>query len=303
MSSGVTVVVPTHHRPELMRRAVASVLDQQYDGDLEVVVVFDACDPFVPNVPTGGGRVLRTVTNTRTRGLAGARNTGILAASHDYVAFLDDDDVWLPGKLAAQMSLLEAHPDAVLVGTAMEVDAGERTHVRLVPHSPVTHEHLLHNRLAGLHSSSFVFRREALVGPIGMVDEELPGSYGEDYDLLLRTSRLTPVLVVNEPLTRVTWQGQSYFFGKWSQYADALTWLLQAHPEFAAHDKAVGRIQSQIAFARAAAGQRALGRSWAVRALRHHVAQPKAVLAWLIGAHLLPARWVIWAVQRAGKGI
>ncbi|MGO0577074.1 glycosyltransferase family 2 protein [Ornithinimicrobium panacihumi] len=298
----VTVVVPTHNRPEMMTRAVRSVVDQDYDGEIEVVIVFDACEPFVPDVPTSTTRTLRTRTNRRARGLAGARNSGIAAASHDLVAFLDDDDAWQPGKLRAQVEVLRRHPEAVLVGTAIEVQAVDRTHLRLVPHDPVTHAHLLHDRLPGLHSSSFLFRKEVLTD-IGMVDEQLPGSYGEDYDLLLRTARAGAIRVVNEPLTVVTWQGQSFFFGKWAQYADALEWMLDRHPEFRSSPRAVGRIESQIAFARSAAGQRALGRRWAVRALRHHPRQPKAALAWGIGAGLLRTGWVVRVVQRMGKGI
>ena len=97
-SPSVTAVVPTHDRPEMMRRAVQSILDQEYGGDIEVIVVFDACEPVLPMVVLGAGRTLHGVVNERSRGLAGARNTGILAARHQLVAFLDDDDAWLPGQ-------------------------------------------------------------------------------------------------------------------------------------------------------------------------------------------------------------
>lgn len=299
----VSVVIPTHKRPELMQRALQSVLDQDYSGFVEVLVVFDACVPFDPPVEVPPSRAVRTLTNNRTRGLAGARNTGIVAATHELVAFLDDDDAWLTSKLTRQVAAMLAEPDAVLVGTAMEVDAGERRHTRLVPHNPVTFDHLIQNRLAGLHSSSFLFRTDDLRHKVGMVDEEVPGSYGEDYDLLLRTARLAPILVVNEPLTVVTWQGQSYFFGKWLLYGQALEWLLNKHPEFAASPKALARIEGQIAFAYAAGGQRKQGRTWALKSLKHHKRQPKAMLALGIGVGVLPATTVISVVQRLGKGI
>jgi glycosyltransferase involved in cell wall biosynthesis len=164
----VTAVVPTHRRPELMRRAVQSIVDQTYAGTIEIIVVFDACEPELPAVEPSPRRTLRAVTNERVRGLAGARNTGILAASHEFVAFLDDDDHWMPGKLEAQMAVFEAHPEVGLVGTAMEVDDGRRTHQRPVPLTVVTHEDLVRDRIAGLHSSSFVFRRPVLVDTVGM---------------------------------------------------------------------------------------------------------------------------------------
>lgn len=300
---GVTVVIPTHNRPQLMQRALASALGQDYEGPIEAIVVFDACSPFTPDIPHAGNRQIRTTLNMRSRGLAGARNTGIDMATHPYVAFLDDDDLWHPAKLKAQMAVFVDHPDSVLVGTSIIVDAGERKHLRPVAHDRVTHRDLLHDRLPGLHSSSFIFPRDLLRTEIGFVDEDLPGSYGEDYDLLLRTAKVGVIRVVDKPLTTVTWQGQSYFFGKWDQYATALTWMLQRHAEFADHRKAVARLRGQIAFAHVAAGNRPQGRHWARRALRDHPGQVKAILALMIGFRLLSARLVIRTAQRFGRGI
>ncbi|WP_173923440.1 glycosyltransferase family 2 protein [Agromyces sp. Marseille-P2726] len=299
----VTAVVPTHERPELMRRAVQSILDQEYAGDVEVVVVFDACEPVLPAVDLRARRALRGVVNERSRGLAGARNTGILAARHELVAFLDDDDVWLPGKLATQVGAIRSNPEAALVGTAMVVDDGTREHERLVGSDWVTHDMLLHDRLAGLHSSSFLFRRSALLDEIGLIDEELPRSYGEDYDILLRTSELGAVHVVDRPFVRVTWQGQSYFFGRWNDYADALEYLLAKHPAFGRSDRAIARIESQIAFARASAARQRDGARWARRSLRHSPTQVKSYLALLIAARLVTPRQVTRVAARFGKGI
>ncbi len=299
----VTAVVPTHNRPEMMRRAVQSVLDQDYDGDIEVVVVFDACEPFDPPVDVPARRKVRTVRNSHSRGLAGARNSGIDVASFDYIAFLDDDDYWLPGKLSAQMPhFLEPDPP-VLVGTAMVVDDGQRRFERLVPVERVTHADLLRDRMAGLHSSTFVYDKAALTGPLGMVDEALPGGYGEDYDLLLRTSKVGGIHVVNRPLVSVTWAGQSYFFGKWGMYADGLEYLLEQHPEFATDRSSFGRLCGQIAFARAAHGQRRAAWPWIARSLRNDVRQPRSWLAAGIALRVLSAPWVVREVQKRGKGI
>src|SRR5437868_1745643 len=92
LNPSVTAAVPTRDRPELLRRAVRSILDQDYDGDVHCLIVFDGGDPVPVEVPTSQRRSLRTLTNLRTPGLAGARNTGILEADGDLVAFCDDDD-------------------------------------------------------------------------------------------------------------------------------------------------------------------------------------------------------------------
>lgn len=302
-SPAVTVVIPTHNRPEQMKRALESVLRQDYDGPVEVIIVFDAEEPYLPDVEIPAERSVATTRNARSRGLAGARNTGIDAASHDFVAFLDDDDWWIPAKLASQMPLFEGGPDLLMVGTAMVLDDGVRRHERLIPVDEVTHAVLLRDRLAGLHSSTFVFRRAALLGAVGLVDEELPGSYGEDYDLLLRTSNAGRIAVVNQPLVSVTWSQNSYFFGKWGAYADGLEYLLGAHEGFKKDKKAYARLAGQIAFARASNGESRVARKWARAALRRNPVDVRALLTMAISFRLMSADWVARTVQRLGKGI
>ncbi len=300
----VSAVVPTHRRPELMKLAVASIVGQDYPGDIEVIVVFDGCDIDMPDVPQRDGRTIRGVLNERTRGLAGARNTGIVEAGHEFVAFLDDDDAWLPGKLTAQMPAFDAEPDVALVGSGMRVvHDGRSSHTRLTPSSTVTFDDLIEDRLAGLHSSSFVFRRTRLIDEIGMIDESLPGSYGEDYDVLLRTAQISPIHVVNEPLVAVRWTGQSYFYGRWKMYADALTYLLAQHPEFADQPRALARVKSQIAFALAADGQRAEARIWARQSLSGHRGNVRAWLALAVSYRLAHAGLIARAANSVGKGL
>lgn len=299
----VTAVVATHRRPELMKAAVQSILDQTYDGPIEIVVVFDACEPDLPGVTVPPNRTLRALVNNRSRGLAGTRNTGILDAANDFVAFLDDDDSWLPEKLAFQMPVFEEHPETVLVGTAMRVDDGRAMHDRLVDHPIVGVDDLVTDRLAGLHSSSFVFRRDALVNSVGLIDEALPGSYGEDYDVLLRTSRVGMIRVVDRPLITVRWQGQSYFYGKWAQYAESLEYLLDEHPEFRQRPAARARIESQIAFATAASGAHRQSRPWARSALRLSPLNLRAWLALAISFRLASANAIGRVANRFGKGI
>lgn len=303
MTATVSVVIPTHNRPELMKAAVESVLRQDADVIGEIIVVFDACAVEVPDVQTPAGWSVRGIANARTRGLAGGRNTGIAAATGRYVAFLDDDDEWLPGKLRAQLERFEQAPDAVVVGTAMVVDDGENEHVRLVPDEELTHEAFLRNRNPGLHSSSLMFPREALTGRLGPIDEKLPRSYGEDYDILLRASELGRVSVVNRPLVKVLWRGQSYYFGQWAAYAEALEYLLDKHPDFATIPRALGRIQAQVAFALASSAQSRLARAWARRAIRNDFRQVKAFLAIAISLRLVRPETVTRVVQRFGRGI
>lgn len=298
----VTAVIPTHNRPDLMRAAVVSVLEQDYVGDIEVIIVFDACPIEVPDLEIPAHRTVRGVENTRTRGLAGGRNTGILEAAHDYVAFLDDDDEWLPGKLSAQMPALLDEPGAFLVSSAMFVDDGTTSHERPAPGVRVTHDQLLADRIAALHSSSFVFQKDRL-REIGMIDEDLPGSYGEDYDVLLRATQVAPVVVVNRPLISVRWTGHSYFYGKWQMYADALRHLIGVHPELEKNPGNASRLKSQIGFALAAAGRRAESRPWSRAALKARWTNARAWLALAVSYRVVSANFVARTANRFGKGI
>src|SRR3954454_19667711 len=89
----VSVVVPTRDRAALLKRAIAAVLGQDYPGEIECMVVFDQSPPELPeDLPIPPRRSLVAVTNRRTPGLAGARNTGLVVARGQLVAHCDDDD-------------------------------------------------------------------------------------------------------------------------------------------------------------------------------------------------------------------
>ena len=127
----VSVVIATRDRPEMMRQAVRCALEQEYAGPIEVVVVYDQSEPdpdladsFELDPPR---RRLTVTTNARQAGLAGARNHGIGVAGGELVAFCDDDDYWLAGKLGRQVEMLQATPGASLVSCGIRVIYGEET--------------------------------------------------------------------------------------------------------------------------------------------------------------------------------
>ncbi len=109
----VSVVLPTYKRMHLVRRAVHSALWQTF-GDLEVIVVDDASpDVTAEVVRQVDDPRLRYVRHETNRGLAAARNTGIAHARGAYIAFLDDDDLWLPDKLEKQLRCFEQSAPSV----------------------------------------------------------------------------------------------------------------------------------------------------------------------------------------------
>jgi glycosyltransferase involved in cell wall biosynthesis len=97
------VIIPTFHRPRLLLRAVESVLNQTL-REIEAIVVIDGEDPETTKALDSIGDLrLRAMTLPPGVGCAGARNAGVGEARGDWVAFLDDDDEWLPRKLEIQI--------------------------------------------------------------------------------------------------------------------------------------------------------------------------------------------------------
>ena len=301
----MSVVVPTVDRPVELRRAVASILEQDYPGAIEVLVVFDGRVPLAPDVPTGPGRELRVLTNQRTQGLAGNRNTGYLAASGELLAACDDDDEWLPGKLRAQVELLRRRPDAGLIATGLFVNFQATDTERERPEADLSLTDLLRDRHQEIHPSSFLLTRERVFGPdgIGLVDEQLPGGYAEDYDWMLRAARVGPLVSVPDPLVRAYWHESSFFVSRWQTVEDALRFLLAKTPEFAEVPAGLARIEGQLAFANAALGRRRAAVRIALTSIRRWPRVPQAWAALAVAAHLVTPAQVLALARRAGKGI
>lgn len=296
----VSAIVATRNRPELLERAVRAIIGQSYPGELECVVVFDQSEPVAMQVQVPAGRQLRLVANGGTSGLAGARNTGISVSHGALVAFCDDDDEWDTDKLLLQVEQLEAS-SAEFVASGVRIHHSNRVVIRIPP-SLVGLQQLVRERVTALHPSTFVIRRDALAD-MGPVDEKIPGSYGEDYDWLLRAARRMPIAAVQEPLVDVYWHEQSFFAERWQAIAEALAYLLKKHPELRADRCGMARIEGQIAFAQAAMAQRraAFQASW--RALCANPLERRAYLALAVAFGLIPATSIVRLVNRRGRGI
>lgn len=309
MSAKVTAIITTCGRPELLREAVKSLFNQDYDGHVEVVVVYDRIEiDELTDVSVPENRSLITIANHRTGGLAGGRNTGILAASGDFVGFCDDDDAWLPQKLTRQLELWDKHPEAAAISSGILVRTGGKDVERRAPEI-ATFDDFLVSRITEIHPSAMLYRTADLRGDdsatyaIGLVDEDLPAGYGEDYDLLLRATRFAPIYSVAEPQIRVLWDRPSFFAGKWRNMAAGLTYLLQKFPEFEKYPRGLARIAGQIAFAHAAVGERQQARDYAVATLRRNPLQLRAWAALVVAMGLVKGETLVNAVQKTGRGL
>jgi glycosyltransferase involved in cell wall biosynthesis len=299
-AAAVDVVIATRNRPELLRRAIAGVVAQTVNCDITCYVVFDQCEPDESLASDYPGRRVVVLSNSHTPGLAGGRNTGVLAGSASMVAFCDVDDVWLPEKLEVQLSQMDAEQSDTSV-TGIVVEYEDRSVVRVPTAEQLRLEHLVRHRVMAAHPSSVVVRREAL-SRIGLVDEKIPGSYGEDFDWLLRAVQAGPISVVSQPLVRVRWGG-SQFSRQWQTIVDAIDYSLKKHAVFHRDPRALGRLYGRRAFALAAMGKRADARRAAVRTVKVAPREPRAYLAAAVALRLVSAERLLHLAHRRGHGI
>lgn len=196
MMPTVSIIIATYNRPHLLLRAVESA--RNAGEDVEIIVVDDASTEETSKAcrALSGIRYVRVERNQK---LGGARNVGILASSGEFITFLDDDDVRLPGSLDVQSEMLVSAPEAgfvygqAILGDQDCVPTGF-VYPAPCPQGDVFWELLERNFIA---CPSAVFRRSCLYRT-GLPKATIPGI--EDWDLWIRLAELYPAVAVERPV-------------------------------------------------------------------------------------------------------
>jgi len=207
----VSIIIPSYGGEKYLEEAIRSVFAQTY-RDYELIVVDDG-SPFA-----GVARICRkyegkvNYVRQENAGQAAARNTAIVKSRGQYVAFLDDDDVWMPEKLEKQVSYYEEleknGKDVGLIYSGHEHidERGGLIHRVLLRSSGKNYGALIFMDFVGTPSSVIIKR--AVLDDIGLFDEKINNT--EDYDLWLRIGRKYEIYSVNEYLIRYrNWRGSA----------------------------------------------------------------------------------------------
>jgi glycosyltransferase involved in cell wall biosynthesis len=221
----VSVIIPTHNRAEFLRSAITSVLNQTFQ-DFEIIVIDDASKDHTREIIANFNDArIKAIHNQVSKGAAGARNIGIMNSNCEYIAFLDDDDEWLPEKLKIQTCLLDNSPQevgGVCTGcfTIEKASGGV-----LSEYNPKRNDLVKENFIT---TSSILLRRECFK-KCGLFDESMPTS--SDCDMWIRISKTFSFNIIKSCLIKYHIHENSLTFD-YEKKAKGLEILLEKHDDF-----------------------------------------------------------------------
>jgi glycosyltransferase involved in cell wall biosynthesis len=261
MTPRVSTIIPAYNAGRWIEAAVRSALDQGVEQ--EVIVIDDGSTDDTAKLAAGLGEQVRVVSQPNS-GVSSARNRGLEAARAEFIAFLDADDVWLPGKLLKQLAVFDQFPQAgtVICDEVQVADDGTVVHESFLatrsfydrlPVSPG----LIDKPLTWLVTDSFfptsgVLTKRYIAAEAGSFDTNL--TIVEDRDFWIRLALRAPVAIVPEVLLRYRTGGNgSLSTLYWGRWARSLKTVLDKH-----RDELLRRLPQEDTDARATLGQQYL---------------------------------------------
>lgn len=223
----VSVVIPTCNRPALLKRAINSVLAQTYQ-DFEIIVVDDGMKERSESVTLAFDDArIRYLKNETSLGGGGTRNRGIKNAHASFIAFLDDDDEWLPEKLSVQMEQFADTSTDVgfcFTGARIETDDGVETTTAKEGVNDLSEIALL--RFKGFLTTTLIVKR-AVFDDVGFFDETLPSH--QEAELIIRITRKYKGLGINRPLIVMNMHTHEHIGGDLSRRIRGKEMVLEKH--------------------------------------------------------------------------
>jgi glycosyltransferase involved in cell wall biosynthesis len=304
----ISVVVPTHNRANLLPRAIRSVLAQTFE-DFELIVVDDASTDETASIVRGlQGRDYRVhyLRHASNQGEAASRNTGIAAAQGEFIAFLDDDDEWLPRKLEEQLAVFSKSSvqslGMVYCGVIF-VDASTRIELGRVP--PRERGDLLGNLLdhdSTLGGGSTALVKRAVFDKCGFFDtaDVLRRGGSPDREMWLRMAYEYRFDFANDFLMRYYFRSGANLTANdlaLRDKAEAFEYIMNKHSKLLKdYPRAASNYLYDIGRLYAFSGMVARARMYFWDALRLNASNLKAWVS--LGASVLGPRFYRWAYEK-----
>lgn len=189
----ISVIIPTFNRKDTLKEAINSVFAQTLLPDEVIIVDCGSKDGTKDAVLKSSQKI--TFIETKISGASAQRNTGISHAKGDFIAFLDDDDIWHPQKLKIQMDFFETHPEIAM--TSSEIVRIEDNIIIKKPSWVFGDLYLKLFMESFIHTSTVIIKRDVF-DKVGHFNEHYLRA--EDYDLWLRISRIFSLAHTTSPL-------------------------------------------------------------------------------------------------------
>jgi len=263
----VSIIIPTCNRPEFLKRAIRSVLAQTYQ-DFEIVVIDDGTEERAESVVAGfHDPRIRYLKNETRLGGGGTRNRGIKKVRAPFIAFLDDDDEWLPEKLEVQMSQFVNTPqDVGFCFTGARIETDERVEITSAMNgiNDLSMTALL--RFKGFLTSTLIVKR-AVFDDAGLFDESLPSH--QEAELILRITRKYKGLGIDRPLIIMDMRAHDHIGGDLARRIRGKELVLLKHAAlYAKHPRALSQQYFWLALWCRDSGDKAKARSYFWKAFR-----------------------------------
>lgn len=187
----VSIVIPTYNREKLLPRAIESVLSQNFEGEIEIIISDDGSTDNTLNIANSYGdqvKLLLKPADCKTQGPSSTRNRGIAAATKPYVLFLDSDDYFFPGHIKKMVNAIEANPDFGYVFCRI-LEINESTTpptFSLWTKAEIGEREIINLNIAShnvAQTNGFIFKKEVF-DKVGVFHEDI--YHGEDIDLWMR---------------------------------------------------------------------------------------------------------------------
>jgi glycosyltransferase involved in cell wall biosynthesis len=196
----VSVVVTTFNRVEMLSQTVDSILSQSFK-DLELIIVdnlsTDGTSDYIKSLDDSRIRYLK---NPNYGVIAVNRNYGVLQAKGKYIAFCDDDDLWMTDKLSKQIELLNKNPDVVLTYSHAESFLGDNIVSRKMNRRTVNQNHFFQLLRGNFIPNSSVLIKRDIFNALGGLNESI--NLREDYEMWLRVANNYLILGTDQVLIK-----------------------------------------------------------------------------------------------------
>lgn len=226
----VSAIITTHNRLALLKRAINSVFSQTYKP-LELIVVDDSSTDGTKEYCTNKHFTYLYIPKEESKGGNYARNLGIKAATGEYIAFLDDDDYWLPEKVEKQIKLIEEKRcELVYCGRRLEIINGNNVQYQDLFPSINNSGDMRKKILTTIctTTTNILVKKSALI-EVGLFDESL--RFWQEYELTIRLAQRQPFYFVNEILSvyRVDEKDKQRLTNKYKQWKDSAQYIYKKH--------------------------------------------------------------------------